>query len=112
MGSALLQNGEYFNPRTRPGRFGGVFLRNCWMIAFLVLSTAIYVQKSRKRDAAISELSYRLQEMEKMKTIASQQKEDMQLRLQSQSDPAWIEIILMRDLGVVPEGWIKVQFTH
>lgn len=69
------------------------------------------MQKSRGRDAAISELSFRLQEMEKIKAIAIQEREDLQLRLHSQGDPAWIEMVLMRDLGVVPEGWIKVQFT-
>ncbi len=112
MGSALLQSGEFTNPRSRPEvRFGKTFFQTCWTVFFLVVCSGIYMQKSRGRDAAISELSFRLQETEKMRAIAIQEREDLQLRLQSQSDPAWIEMVLMRDLGVVPEGWIKVQFT-
>lgn len=106
MGLPLFQSSR---PRMR---FRGHLVQSSWMIAFLLLSSAIYFQKSRKRDAAISELSFRMREMEKMKKSLCQEKEDLQLRLQSQSDPAWIEMILMRDLGVVPEGWIKVRFTH
>ncbi len=111
MDSALFQNGEFSHPRSRPSvKFGAGFYRNFWMLSFLLLCTAIYFQKSRKRDAAIAEISLRLREMETVKTIAAKEREDLQLRLQSQGDPAWIEMVLMRDLGVVPEGWIKVQF--
>jgi len=42
--------------------------------------------------------------------VAMEKNEDYHLRLASQSDPAWIEMILMRDLGVVPEGFLKVHF--
>ena len=38
------------------------------------------------------------------------EKQQLQLKIASQTDPAWIEMILMRDLGVVPEGYLKVYF--
>lgn len=93
-------------------RFRGQLVQSSWTILFIALSSAVYFQKSGKRDAAISELTCRLQEMEKRKALVCQERDELQLRLQSQSDPAWIEMVLMRDLGVVPEGWIKVRFTH
>jgi len=86
-------------------------LRSWWVFLFLLGSLGFYFQASHKRDSALSELSFRLQEMEKEKLIACQERDELQLCLQSQSDPAWCELILMRDLGVVPEGWIKVHFT-
>lgn len=30
----------------------------------------------------------------------------------SQSDPQWIELVLIRELGLVPEGHKKVHFTQ
>jgi hypothetical protein len=48
--------------------------------------------------------------MQKEKCAALQNRELLQLQIVSQSDPSWIEMILMRDLGVVPEGWLKVHF--
>lgn len=32
------------------------------------------------------------------------------LEINSQSDPAWVELMLMKNLGLVPEGQIKVFF--
>lgn len=58
-----------------------------------------------------SDLTLRMQEMEKEKVAVSQEREDLALQLQSETDPAWIEMLLMKDLGVVPEGWTKVHFT-
>lgn len=43
---------------------------------------------------------------------ALQNKEDLQLRIASQNDPAWIEMVLIRELGVVPEGFLKVHFKR
>ena len=58
-----------------------------------------------------SDLTLRMQEMEKEKVAVSQEREDLALQLQSETDPAWIEMLLMKELGVVPEGWTKVHFT-
>lgn len=36
--------------------------------------------------------------------------EDLLLQINSQSDPAWVELILMKGLGLVPEGQTKAVF--
>ena len=41
-----------------------------------------------------------------------QKKEDLVLKVQSQADHAWIEQVLMKELGVVPENQIKVHFKN
>jgi hypothetical protein len=85
--------------------------RSWWVIAFCALTTFVYFQALKEKKAAILELAFRLEEMQKEKLMAKVQKEDFQLRLASSNDPAWIEMILMRDLGVVPEGYLKVHFS-
>lgn len=40
-----------------------------------------------------------------------QDREELLLRIDSQKDPTWVEMVLMRDLGVVPEGQTKVLFV-
>jgi hypothetical protein len=37
---------------------------------------------------------------------------DLEDRIASQNDPGWIEMVLIRELGVVPEGFLKVHFTN
>ena len=86
-------------------------IRSWWAIVFTTLTVAFYFQAAHSRSAIFSDLSARLQEMEKEKLLASQEQEELSLQLQSETDPAWIEMVLMKELGVVPEGWTKVQFT-
>lgn len=81
-----------------------------WVLAFCLATTFAYSQAIQSKKTTIRELSFRLQEMDKEKTVALQEKEELHLRIASQDDPAWVEMVLMRDLGVVPEGWLKVHF--
>lgn len=87
-------------------------VRFWWVVVFTIFCGAIYFQAIKRRESTLLELSFRLQEKEKEKLIALQEKDDLMLRLQSQNDPAWIEMILMKELGVAPEGWIKVHFSR
>jgi len=87
------------------------FFRNWWwVVVFCLLTLTVYAQAMKKKKLAFAEYSFRFDEMEKEKALCFAEKEDLHLRIASQSDPAWIEMILMRDLGVVPEGWLKVHF--
>ena len=87
-------------------------IRSWWAIVFSTLCIAFYFQASHNHLNALSDLSARRQDMEKEKLIAAQENDDLSLRLQSEADPAWIELVLMKELGVVPEGWTKVHFKR
>lgn len=91
---------------------GSIWLQNGWVIAFCALIGCVYLQAFKQKKVAISEMSFRLEEMEKEKLLALQEKEELNLRIASEGDPAWIEMILMRELGVVPEGFLKVHFLQ
>jgi hypothetical protein len=51
-------------------------------------------------------------ELEKKKADALNIQKDLQLRVDSQSDPTYIELTLMKGLGLVPEGYKKIYFSH
>lgn len=38
------------------------------------------------------------------------QKEYLTRQINSQSDPAWIEMVMKKELGLVPEGQVKIYF--
>jgi len=86
-------------------------IRSWWAIVFSTLSIAFYFQAAHGRTTIFSDLTMRMQEMEKEKLAVFQEQEDLALQLQSETDPAWVEMLLMKELGVVPEGWTKVHFT-
>jgi len=81
-----------------------------WVAAFCTLIGGIYARSCQEKNIAFSEYAFRMQEMEKEMRLAAQEREELKLKILSQSDPAWVEMILMRELGVVPEGWLKVHF--
>ena len=70
----------------------------------------VYVHALKNRNAALQEISFRFQEMEKECLMEHRERENLQMQIASHNDPAWIEMVLMREIGVVPEGWIKVHF--
>jgi hypothetical protein len=84
--------------------------RGWWVVAFCAVTGAFHFHFMKEKKSAVQLLTLRLSEMEHAKWQALQKREDLQLRIASQNDPAWIEMILMRDLGVVPEGFLKVHF--
>jgi hypothetical protein len=86
-------------------------IRSWWVIVFSTLSVAFYFQAAHGRTTIFSDLTSRMQEMEREKFIVSQDQDELALQLQSETDPAWVEMLLMKELGVVPEGWTKVRFT-
>jgi hypothetical protein len=86
-------------------------VRSWWVFVFSTLSIAFYFQAAHGRTTIFSDMSQRMREMEREKLALSQDQEDLALQLQSETDPAWVEMLLMKELGVVPEGWTKVHFT-
>lgn len=75
-----------------------------------MLCIAFYLQAANSRATVFFDLSTRLRDMEQEKLMTSEEQSELNLRLQSETDPAWIEMTLMKELGVVPDGWTKVRF--
>jgi hypothetical protein len=86
--------------------------RNWWVIAFIFLCAVLYFHAMREKDLSYLEMAARLRSLEKEKTSAFAEHEELLLQIQSQSDPAWVEMVLKRNLGVVPEGQVKVYFKQ
>ncbi|MBN1914513.1 MAG: hypothetical protein JW769_01320 [Parachlamydiales bacterium] len=89
-----------------------VFNKYWWIFCVLLIGAFVYHQAIQSKNHDIEESTHRLQELEKEKKLALQEREDLLLQIHSQSDPAWIELVLMKKLGVVPMGQIKVHFTN
>jgi hypothetical protein len=82
-----------------------------WVVAFIVLCFGIYAHAARKKQRSILALESHLQQLSNEKQYLLQEREELLLNVQSQSDPAWIELTLIKGLGLVPEGQTKVYFN-
>lgn len=90
--------------------FNQLFFRSWWVIIFLLLCAILYeqgIKETNRHYQQLNEQQIALQ-IEKQKALEKQQ--DLKCQINSQSDLAWIELTLMKGLGLVPEGEQKVYF--
>lgn len=64
----------------------------------------------REKNRSYQEMTVKLHQLEKEKGAALKAHSDLLLQIQSQADPAWVEMVLKRNLGMVREGQVKVYF--
>jgi hypothetical protein len=87
-----------------------VLFRSWWVFLLVAICSLFYFHSMQKKGRLYAELERRLQGLELEKQLALQTREDFLLQISSQSDPAWIQMTLMKGLGVVPEGQLKIYF--
>jgi hypothetical protein len=77
------------------------------VIALIYTTYDAYVEGKRQQEIA---LSLKLEELEEKRQMLLKEHEELVLAVGSQSDPEWIQLTLMKGLGLVPEGQKKVYF--
>jgi hypothetical protein len=92
--------------------FEVMVLRSWWVLLFLLLGYVAVNHTIKKRENEIKQVETRIAALENKKYRTEVEQEDLLLNIHSQSDPSWIELILMKELGVVPEGYMKIHFTN
>lgn len=83
-----------------------------WIILFIIFSTFLFEQGMKKRDREYTKLQEQYLELEKQTSDALAIKKKLLLEINSQSDPSWVELMLMKRLGLIPEGQVKVFFDQ
>ena len=96
--------------KTLKEKLVSALLRSWWMFVLCFAFYFFYVQALNRKEAAEEELMARFEELTTQKEEVLKEREDLVLEIKSQNDPAWIEMTLMKSLGVVPEGQKKVYF--
>lgn len=87
-----------------------LFVRSWWILAFMFASAIIYEHGLKERESLYQQLTEELFALQQQKKYALQQQQNLQLQINSQSDLTWIELTLMKELGLVPEGQQKIYF--
>ncbi len=79
-------------------------------IAFAVFCFVFYSYAAGRKSEICLELQAKIRDLEMLKQSSLEEREDLVLQMASQNDRDWIEMILKKRLGVVPEGQMKVYF--
>lgn len=88
-----------------------LFYESWWLFLFVLLCFSLYEKGLRRKDSDFQALMMEHDQLRQERAAELVKKENLELQLSSQNDPAWVELVLMRELGVVPEGQKKVVFT-
>ncbi len=82
-----------------------------WAFAILLLCYAAYEQVLREHASEFTKLDALRAHLQDEQRRALAWQQDLLLQINSQSDQDWIELTLVKGLGVVPEDQIKVLFA-
>lgn len=83
-----------------------------WWVALFILGCYLCFEHGLiKKDRDFKMLLSHYQSLVKQKETLVAQHDRLTRQINSQSDPAWVELTLMKGLGLVPEGQTKVLFT-
>lgn len=86
------------------------FFQFWWVIAFVIGCSIVFERSLKEKSLIFNELTKQLSQLQHAKEQAIVEQQDLLLQINSQNDPAWIELTLMRALGLVPEGHQKIFF--
>jgi hypothetical protein len=92
------------------GEKKGWIYQNGWVLLFIVVCALTYFHFTEGKNVIIRSLDQHLGALKMEKSSLLDAQEDLLLQIHSQSDPAWIRLTLMKGLGLVPEGQLKVYF--
>lgn len=82
-----------------------------WVILFIIACYLGFEHGLIKKDDDFTRLQAQYRALQKQKAALVDRHDSLVRQINSQSDPAWVELTLMKGLGLVPEGQIKVLFT-
>lgn len=85
-------------------------IRSWWVVFFCLLCYAGYEQSMSRYQRKMQHYQAQRDELLAYKQDLLDLQADLTLQINSQSDPLWIERTLMGQMGLVPEGQIKIVF--
>lgn len=88
-----------------------IFIRSWWVILFSLLCLLVYEHGLKQREGQYQQLSDHLKLLRLEKIDALKKQQNLQRQVNSQSDLAWVELTLMKGLGLTPEDQQKVYFS-
>lgn len=82
-----------------------------WVAVLAILCLGLYEQGAKVLEKEITLFQHQANDLQQKIILARDLQKELKLQVTSQSDPAWIELVLIKNLGLVPEGCKKIYYT-
>jgi len=86
------------------------FFRFWWTILLVLFCYGFYLHGMHKKKQLCASLKEKVALLERQLYAAVETREDLLLQMDSQTDPAWIEMLIKKNLGMVSSRQTKVYF--
>jgi hypothetical protein len=86
--------------------------RSKWVFAFLACIACLTERTLKGARDEYQMLHKQWLELNEKKEAALLKQVELKSLINSESDPAWIELVLKRELGLTPEGQTKILFKN
>lgn len=88
--------------------FHEIFFRSSWVIFYALLALSLYEKEMKSFNSTYDSLAKEYENYQNDLILAKDSNEELKREIGSFFDPNWLELILMKNLGVVPEGYEKI----
>ncbi len=78
----------------------------------IIAVSAAFIGGAVSKWVQLRKTYQRKQDFEKKIEIARVKKEALLQDLKESEDPVWLELVLMEELGVIPDGAIKINYLE
>lgn len=85
-------------------------LRFWWVVLFLLLCYMVYERAIKRLDDDKAALNRQWEQLQTQRYDAFALRQRLEREIVSKGDPAYIELLLMQELGLVPQRQVKVLF--
>jgi len=92
--------------------YARVCLKSWWVIAFFLLAFCFYERGVKVLEKELSLCCDKEKALLQKIAFQDLKRLDLECQIKSQNDPEWIELELIRVLGVVPDGYTKIYFQE
>lgn len=87
-----------------------VFIQSWWVIVFCLFCIMAYEQKLHEIQINRMQLNNEMEQLKKSKKELLYLQKNLSLTLENQKKEEWIELTLMKKLGVIPKETRKILF--
>lgn len=89
-----------------------MIIRSWYVIAFFLVGFILYENTLENRESLHSQLHQKWKMLKKEKDSKLMLQEELEHHIKSYNDPDWIELILIKNLGLVPDGQQKIYLKN
>ena len=85
-------------------------VKSWWIWLTLIVCFGMYEQGAYRLNRKILDLETEITQVKTKLALSCELQQELKQQVASFNDSAWIELVLIRALGLVPEGYQKVYF--